>query len=82
MDDLTRDEWLVVDEVAELFRVNAESVRRWIRAGDLPVLDLGGARMGYRIRRADLARFSAARYGPIARAQPSSGSDEDANGGE
>lgn len=55
--------WLTVQEVAEHFRVNEETVRRWIRSGDLPVLELGGPRAGYRIRRSDLDRFTDARYG-------------------
>ena len=65
MEPLDRAEWLTVEEVAELFRVSLETVRRWIRAGDLPVLDLGGPKMGYRIRRSDLAAFAAQRYGPV-----------------
>jgi excisionase family DNA binding protein len=62
-DTMDREEWMTVDEVAELFRVNAETVRRWIRAGDLPVLDLGGPKTGYRIRRSDVAAYAEARYG-------------------
>lgn len=62
---MDRDEWMTVEEVATLFRVNPETVRRWIRAGDLAVLDLGGPRAGYRIRRSDLAAFAEARYGPV-----------------
>ena len=63
MQDDAQREWLTVDEVAALFRVNIETVRRWIRAGELPVLDLGGPRVGYRIRRTDLDAFIAKRYG-------------------
>jgi excisionase family DNA binding protein len=59
------NEWMTVDEVAHHFRVNPETVRRWIRAGALPVLDLGGPRAGYRIRRADLDAFADARYGVV-----------------
>ena len=58
-------EWLTVEEVAGYFRVNVETVRRWIRAGELPVLDLGGSRAGYRIRSSDLAAFAEARYGVL-----------------
>ncbi len=68
MQDDTQREWLTVDEVADLFRVNIETVRRWIRAGELPVLDLGGPRVGYRVRRADLDDFIAKRYGPLGKA--------------
>jgi excisionase family DNA binding protein len=56
-------DWLTVQEVADLLRVTEETVRRWIRANELPVLDLGGPRAGYRIRREDLDRFIADRYG-------------------
>jgi excisionase family DNA binding protein len=64
MNEGQRDEWLTVDEVAGELKVNVETVRRWIRAGDLPVLDLGGPKTGYRIRRSELDQFIAQRYGP------------------
>lgn len=57
--------WLTVQDVAERFDVSIETVRRWIRSGELPVLDLGGPRLGYRISEQDLAAFVAARYGPL-----------------
>ena len=59
--------WLTVQAVAELLQVNEETVRRWIRAGDLEVLDLG-SRAGYRIRQEDLDAFIAERYGPVGKA--------------
>jgi excisionase family DNA binding protein len=62
------DQWLTVQEVAAMLKVNEETVRRWIRSGELPVLDLGGPKTGYRIRRADLDQFIAARYGKKAAA--------------
>ena len=65
MADDTPGEWLTVQDVAELFKVNEETVRRWIRGGELAVLDLGGARAGYRIRRDELDRFIRERYGPV-----------------
>jgi len=68
MQDKPEREWLTVDEVAETFRVNIETVRRWIRAGDLPALTLGGPRSGYRIKRGDLDAFIAARYGAMGKA--------------
>jgi excisionase family DNA binding protein len=57
--------WLTTAEVAERLRVTEDTVRRWIRNGDLPVLNLGGSRAGYRIREADLDAFIAERYGPL-----------------
>lgn len=41
-------------DVASLVGMTEESVRRWIRAGDLPAIKTGD---GYRISRADLSRF-------------------------
>ena len=61
--DLLNEEWMSVEQVAEKIKVSEETVRRWIRAGDLPVLDLGGPRSGYRIRTSDLESFLQARYG-------------------
>ncbi len=62
-----RAELMTVPEVAEYFRVNEETVRRWIRAGELPVLNLG-RKAGYRIRRNDLESFMERRYGPQSKA--------------
>ncbi len=62
------DPWLTVEQVASHLAVAEETVRRWIRAGDLAVLDLGTRRAGYRIRRSDLDAFIAERYGPLEKA--------------
>jgi excisionase family DNA binding protein/PAS domain S-box-containing protein len=59
---LSSSTWLTVLGVAEALRVPVETVRRWIRSGDLPVLELGGSRTVYRIRRTDLERFLQDRY--------------------
>ncbi len=56
--------WLTVEDVATQLQVSTETVRRWIRSGQLPVLDLGGPKAGYRIRGDALAAFLAERYGP------------------
>lgn len=61
---MEQQQWLTVQQVADTFAVSTETVRRWIRSGELPVLDLGSAKMGYRIRRSDLDAFIAERYGP------------------
>jgi excisionase family DNA binding protein len=60
----TRD-WWTVEQVAAYLQVNPETVRRWIRQGELAVLDLGGPKTGYRIRRDALDTFIAQRYGPL-----------------
>lgn len=62
LNDLSRDEWLDVPQVADLLTVTQETVRRWIRGGQLPVLDLGAPKGGYRIRRKDLDVFLRGRY--------------------
>ena len=58
------ERWLTVDQVAEQLQVNPETVRRWIRHGELGALDIGGPRAGYRIRPSDLDAFIAAHYRP------------------
>jgi excisionase family DNA binding protein len=61
-------EWLTVDDVAKQLKVDEETVRRWIRKGDLAVLSLGAARSGYRIRTDELERFVNERYGRVGKA--------------
>ena len=58
-------EWLTVEDVADRLKVDPETVRRWIRRGELTVLSLGAARAGYRIRSDELDRFIAERYGKV-----------------
>jgi len=48
------DIYLTVEEIAKQLRVSPDTVRRWIREGRLPALDLVGQ---YRIRREDYERF-------------------------
>jgi excisionase family DNA binding protein len=62
---LLDEDWLTVEEVAEKLKVNEETVRRWIRANKLQVLDLGGQRAGYRIRRQDAEEFLRQRFGTV-----------------
>ncbi|MDQ3692614.1 MAG: helix-turn-helix domain-containing protein [Chloroflexota bacterium] len=61
-------EWLTVEQVAKLLVVTEETIRRWIRAGEIPVLELPSRKAGYRIRKSDLDRFIAQRYGPLEKA--------------
>ncbi len=49
-------EYLTTAEVASELRVNPETVRRWVRAGELPALPVGS---GYRITRSDFDAFVA-----------------------
>jgi len=48
------DKMLSVEEVADELGVNPETVRVWIRSGELVALSIG---KGYRISRADLDDF-------------------------
>lgn len=61
-------QWLTVQDVAELLQVCIETVRRWVRLGELPVLELGGPRSVYRIRPDDLDRFVWQRYRSLSEA--------------
>lgn len=45
-----------VDEVAAQLSVHPETVRNWIKTGQLIAINLGGS-AGYRISEADLADF-------------------------
>lgn len=56
------EELLTAQDVADRLRVTVETVRRWLRDGDLVGVQLGD-RAGYRIRRSELERFLAAREG-------------------
>jgi excisionase family DNA binding protein len=68
MDDNTQDEWLTVRDITQELKVHEESVRRWIRSGDLPAILLGSNKGGYRIRRADLDRLIEDKFGVLGKA--------------
>ena len=68
MDSSTQDEWLTVREITQELKVHEESVRRWIRSGDLPAILLGSNKGGYRIRRTDLDRFIEEKFGALGKA--------------
>jgi excisionase family DNA binding protein len=48
---------LTVTEVSERLKVDEETVRRWLRRGELIGIRLGGGRSGWRVDPADLAQF-------------------------
>jgi excisionase family DNA binding protein len=57
------DEFLTVREVAEMLKLNQQTVRDWIDSGELPVTRVGNRRV--RIARSDLVRFlDTSRHGP------------------
>ena len=49
------DSFLTVDEIAELLKVNPQTVRNWIDRGELPAVRIGSRRV--RVRQSDLDRF-------------------------
>jgi excisionase family DNA binding protein len=64
MTEQPKRDWLTVAQVAERLQVHEETVRRWIRDDQIPVLNLG-KKAGYRVRPADLDTFIAGRYGTV-----------------
>ena len=53
---MSREEYWTVAEVAARLKVDPETVRRWIRSGELKAVPLGH-RTGYRITESDLDAF-------------------------
>ncbi len=50
------DKWLTVAQIAEYLQIDNETVRRWLRSGELPGL-LIGRKGGYRVQESDLRAF-------------------------
>jgi excisionase family DNA binding protein len=63
---MDEDRLLTVPEVAQLIGAQPETVRRWLRAGELRGFQPGGKRLGYRVRESELRRFLAKREGNAA----------------
>jgi excisionase family DNA binding protein len=59
----SEEQLLTVAQVADRLQVNSETVRRWLRSGELPGILLGD-RAGYRVSAADLKAFLDARRQP------------------
>jgi excisionase family DNA binding protein len=53
---------LTVDDIARRLGVHPDTVRNWIKSGELLAFDLGG-RAGYRISQAQLEEFLRKRQG-------------------
>jgi excisionase family DNA binding protein len=58
----SQDEFLTVHEVAALLRLNPQTVRNWIAAGQLPAVRIGRR---VRITRADLERTIEQGHSPV-----------------
>ena len=50
------DRWFTVEQIAERLQVTEETVRRWLRSGELVGQNFGG-RTGYRIRETEVNAF-------------------------
>lgn len=61
-----REAWITVEEIAEDLSVHVETVRRWIRNGELAASLLGSSRAGYRIRQSDYDQFLTEKMGKAA----------------
>jgi len=79
----SNDEFLTVAEVAELLKLNPQTLRNWIDQGQLPAVRIGRR---VRIRRADVDRLVhegyTGRAGRQSAAQPEGPSGEDFWSGE
>jgi excisionase family DNA binding protein len=75
------EEFLTVAEVAEMLKLNQQTVRNWIDQGSLPALRVGRR---VRIKRSDFDRILEQGYSgrPAAPSAPSGPSAEDFWGGE
>jgi len=57
---MAEERWLTVEEIVDLLKVHEQTVRRWLRDGQLRGVLLG-RKAGYRIRESDLEAFLGAR---------------------
>jgi excisionase family DNA binding protein len=48
--------WITTKDVADRLNIHVETVRRWVRVGDLRAVSIGG-KGGYRIKEKDLDDF-------------------------
>jgi excisionase family DNA binding protein len=53
---MSREAMLTVQQVADQLGVHPDTVRQWIRTGELYAIDLGG-RAGYRVPESSIADF-------------------------
>jgi excisionase family DNA binding protein len=55
------EEMLTLVDVAKHLQVHIDTVRRWVREGELPAYQLG-TRAGYRVKMSDFRAFLDKRY--------------------
>lgn len=53
---MSEDRWYTVAEIAAMLKIHEQTVRRWLREGDLRGYTFGG-KSGYRVRARDLEAF-------------------------
>jgi len=57
---MTDERWYTVEDLAALLEIHAQTVRRWLKQGDLHGVLLG-RKAGWRIRASEVERFLAER---------------------
>ena len=53
---MSDERWYDVKDIVDMLKVHEQTVRRWIKQGDLPAI-MFGRKGGYRIRASDLDAF-------------------------
>jgi excisionase family DNA binding protein len=53
---MVEEKWYDVKQIVDLLQVHEQTVRRWIKQGDLPAI-LFGRKGGYRVKASDLQAF-------------------------
>jgi excisionase family DNA binding protein len=53
---MEHETWYTIADIVEMLKVHEQTVRRWIKTGELPAVALG-RKAGYRIRKQDLDAF-------------------------
>jgi excisionase family DNA binding protein len=61
MTDEAGERWVDVQAIVSRLGVHEQTVRRWIKRGELPAI-MFGRRSGYRVREGDLQAFIDAQY--------------------
>lgn len=51
-----QERWLTTQDIVEMLSVHPDTVRRWLRSGELKGYDLGG-KAGWRVKPSDLEAF-------------------------